>query len=151
MLVLVYREFVVADDDVVVLHLVVCAHTQRVVPGKVVALPHQEQSLLPRVQQLLRLFPLQSAMEPPGEGGQRGGEGRWSSGTDVMPDSEFYLVDSGQSTQWTVVSLPSDQPTQCSLLNGHCLVDDLLSEQCSVYSVVSLLSGQSTLWSFDSG
>ena len=76
MLVLVYREFVVADDDVVVLHLVVGAHTQRVVSGEVVALTHQEQTLLPRVEELLSLLPLQSAVEPPGEGGQRGGVGR---------------------------------------------------------------------------
>ena len=44
--VLIYREFVVVDEDVVVLHFAVGAHTQCVVAGEVVALPYQEQAVL---------------------------------------------------------------------------------------------------------
>ena len=50
--------------DAVVLHLAITAHAQRVVPGGVGALPHQEQACLWWAQEPLCLFPRDLAMEP---------------------------------------------------------------------------------------
>lgn len=60
--------------DAVVLHLAVAAHTQRVVPGVVGALPHQEQACLRRAQEPLCLLPRDLAMEP---AGGWPGQGSW--------------------------------------------------------------------------
>ena len=64
MFLLVNRQLVVGDDDVVVFDLGAGTHTQRVVAGEIVALPHEEQSVLPRLEQLLSLISLQAAVEP---------------------------------------------------------------------------------------
>ena len=48
----------------VVLHLGHVAHTQRVVPGVVVALPHQEQAILPRLEQGFRVQAGDLTVEP---------------------------------------------------------------------------------------
>ena len=60
--------------DAVVLHLAVTAHAQRVVPGVVGALPHQEQTRLWWAQEPLCLLPRDLAMEP---AAGRPGLGSW--------------------------------------------------------------------------
>ena len=62
-------ELAVLVDDVVVLHLALTAHTQRVVPGEVGALSYQEQPCLRWGQQLLRLLSTDLPMEPSRTGG----------------------------------------------------------------------------------
>lgn len=61
---LVDGEPAVVVDDVVVLHLAVAAHTQRVVTGEIGALSHQEQAGFWRVKQAHRLIPCDFPMEP---------------------------------------------------------------------------------------
>ena len=46
------------------LHLALEAHTERVVPGEVGALPDQEPAVLPRAEQLLRLLARDGPVEP---------------------------------------------------------------------------------------
>lgn len=62
---LVDAELAGGVDDAVVLHLALAADAQRVVPGVVGALPHQEQPGLGGVQQPLRLLPRDLPVEPP--------------------------------------------------------------------------------------